>query len=616
MSKKRPLEEISQNTMCSPPKRRSSLGFEMASIPTTTTTPPPATTNEPNRNSKLPQPSTTKNSSTELTNENDFQSRILSIQERLSKKPPRTTSAAFEYGNSSSTPSSCGLNELQESLSSLHQECRDKHRKLEHLTEELSRLRRIHRNYQQKVETTTSEIDNACAWLEYMEEEIVKYVANEEKLIEIKLDENRMKLENQFTEIEFEMANEVQEVRNFDYNELVDKIDELKCAEVDLKEEIRVLSFDHEGRYNEEVDKLRQEFEIKTREIRQLEDESTAKLNKMKEELDKTSKEYQSQLSVLEVHVQRVDKLKSEITNIEETMNNYTHLRREAEVELSQLKQTLMEKTSRDKLEQMEFDTVQLEYSNLRDKISNHDEHRRILENSIMEYRGKMRVYAITNDLEHKIIFNKVFASDAPASFIIDEFSHLVKSLTRGNNVGIISQHLRGSTIILQTIQQLESYRAQSTSWQFEFNYQAMSCNSCVDLLNNSLPFAQSNLFESQKMRIDDPQQVSSIINGFNTNKTDVVVHVITVNGIKKNKGFESRLVVIDVTDVGCEEQMTILSKLIRNDKVTYLDRVLDWVSSKSAPLVISKVTDSSTLSVLKTINSTAVNCKKAVHTM
>ena len=53
----------------------------------------------------------------------------------------------------------------------------------------------------------------------------------------------------------------------------------------------------------------------------------------------------------------------------------------------------------KDKQEQREYDNVRSEYSVPHSKIAKHDEHRRILENSIMKIQGKFRVYAMAKIL-------------------------------------------------------------------------------------------------------------------------------------------------------------------------------------------------------------------------
>ena len=61
---------------------------------------------------------------------------------------------------------------------------------------------------------------------------------------------------------------------------------------------------------------------------------------------------------------------------------------------------------TKDSEEQKEYDIIHSEYSILRNKISKHDHQRRVLENSIMEYEGKFRVYGIGTDVN---LFNKSF---------------------------------------------------------------------------------------------------------------------------------------------------------------------------------------------------------------
>lgn len=84
---------------------------------------------------------------------------------------------------------------------------------------------------------------------------------------------------------------------------------------------------------------------------------------------------------------------------------------------------------------------------------------------------------------------------------------------------------------------QLLHIQNQPSTWQFQFEYQAVEINQSIDLLTGS-KLTQSSLFQSQKMRIDEPSRVGGIINGFDVNK-DVIVHVITVNGVKEKNSLK-----------------------------------------------------------------------------
>ena len=63
---------------------------------------------------------------------------------------------------------------------------------------------------------------------EILEHDIINDVEQEEKLTYSKLHENKIKLDGQFKELEFEMLNQLEDAKQFDFKELLIKIESLK----------------------------------------------------------------------------------------------------------------------------------------------------------------------------------------------------------------------------------------------------------------------------------------------------------------------------------------------------------------------------------------------------
>ncbi|KAI5953625.1 hypothetical protein KGF54_002997 [Candida jiufengensis] len=564
-----PLQEKSPNKMNrSPPNRRSSLGFEIVSIPTST-----------NFETKIPQPPQQQES---------FQSRILSMQQRLARKPPPSTSyqvSSYQHPNFTT--------ELQNTIYNITEEISKKQEQIDHYDIELNKLRQIHRNYQKKVSDINSEFINFQAQFDYFSEEIIKSVENEEKLIEIKLKENQSKLDNQFKEIEFEMLNELNEVKNFDYFGLITKFESLEKLENDLSLEVQKKQFKVNEEIEVETTCIKNDYEKKVISLKEELTKSDEILHQKQVEFDSLNNSFQKELDDLDVYNSKIESTKQQITTIEQSMTNFHEVKNNMIININQLDQELNIKSQQSNLEQKEYDEIQSEYQNLHSKIQKHDEHRRILENSIMDYENKIRIYGISNQEEPIDKITKIFKYDTPSSFIIDEFLLFVANVFKGINVSILTQFISGKSIILQSLQGL-------VHQNIKLEYQCI--NETNDLLtNSSLP--KDSLFSSQRMIIDDITQFESIINGIES--TGLVIHILTINGTRNSKSFESKLVVLDTSQLDANSQISILNKLASNNfKIgSSLDQLIQWISIKSKKLIISELQNQDILNALKSLN-------------
>ncbi|CAK9438043.1 uncharacterized protein LODBEIA_P23880 [Lodderomyces beijingensis] len=640
---KRPLEEADINmpytsTPPPPPKRR------LDSLATATTAPAKSLDDNNFFESRLPKPGSTTKSTTKassLVNDSatatanqhflhppatrDYHQRILSLQDRLSKKASSTASSAPGLPRRSSLPSqgthlrshsSTALNDSYLALCERHQE---KQREIDMLNDELQKLRRIYRNYVHKVDIIQDEMRDAELKFKDMEETIVKNVEYEEHMIDIKLEQNRIKLDNQFRELEFEMLQELDEAKKFDFGALNRQIEDLKQESRAVCEKVKTQEMANEVKYKEQADRISMESGQKLEELKFQVRESQSRLDLKQKEHERAAngnKEAQDMLNLARIEVDEKKKL---IRITEEKLSNFHQLRKNLASELNEVQAALENKLQESQREQAEFDKVKATYDEMACKIKRHDEHRRILENSIMDYQQKIRVYAFVSPdvghIEESRYFSKVFAPDTPMSFVMDEFTHLMTGVMRGTNVSIISQSLPGNVIAKRAINELRGFRdSKMQNWDIKLGYQSGTLDKIIDSLGPG-EFLHNCGVDIDALSLD---QVSQNISEPHTDEP--VVHFIVASGVKEQVKFESKLLVLDICAVSSRSQLEILktvnsltpTELPKNNSLSTL---IVWMLVKSKMLILSKPTDREMSNVLKSLSSTSIACIKKWET-
>ena len=119
-------------------------------------------------------------------------------------------------------------NELQEEYYSLNELYKQQASLYEKLEVELGKLKEIYKNYYYKIDLINDLVHQKQSEFEILEHDIINDVEQEEKLTYSKLHENKIKLDGQFKELEFEMLNQLEDAKQFDFKELLTKIESLK----------------------------------------------------------------------------------------------------------------------------------------------------------------------------------------------------------------------------------------------------------------------------------------------------------------------------------------------------------------------------------------------------
>ena len=596
---KRPLSEISPNLRRDPSKkRRDSLGFDMASIPLSSIKsfpsriPPPTASKSAAIASVSSTSSSSSSSSSSVLSSASIPQGILSIQERLRRK----AGVNDNNGQSSSTlvarsqPGVFRSNELQEEYYSLNELYKQQASLYEKLEIDLGKLKEIYKNYYYKIDLINDLINQKQSEFEILEHDIINDVEQEEKLTYSKLHENKIKLDGQFKELEFEMLNQLEDAKQFDYKELLTKIDNLKTEKETVMSEYEKAMDKVDCKLTAEKEQFSKDLEDKLHPLKKNKQLINDQLINKKDELTKLEIEYNELKDQLAQRNDSIDTIRHEIANIEQEMNNYQTTKKELELKVSEAELELHEAIAKDKQEQKEYDNVYSEYSMLHSKIAKHDEHRRILENSIMNIQGKFRVYSVG---EGHDTCNKRFSKDTPSSFIIDEFQCLVQSTLKGRNVSIINNYLPGSQIVIdsyKTIQRQQKYIYQCIS----IKNSAGNTEVC-DLLNSNAQV--DTLFQHQQMVIDDFDQFKHIVEKIDsTLSQETAIHIISTD--------TSKLMIVDCSRIDQDQQEKILEKFKSKSSLGFFEKLLTWIYHHCSTLFLYEPKTSQSNSLLKFINS------------
>ncbi|CAI5758527.1 unnamed protein product [Candida verbasci] len=535
-------------------KRRQSLGFEIASIKHQQPTKIPTI--------NLPPPSTTSSS---RSLPNDFQDRILTIQDRLKRKGQvnDNINKPKEY-----KPRKSGFlvsnNELQQKYYGLNDEYKEKLKKIEDLSSELKGLKLIHRNYQSKIEILMGQYQSNMNLIEDYEMQIIKNVENEEKMINLKLRENKIKLENQFKEFESVTNLEIQDAKSYNFENVINQIKVLKEEKEKLALSIKESKLSNDEKLKIENEKYEESIKLEIEPF-------VTKLNEIRTEilvkgaeLTQLESIHASLMTDLESSQLEIRQLREEIGSIEKIMNSYHSTKLSYENESQELEQKIAVESQIDEKNQDNYNSIYQDYQEVSSKLEINENYRRNLENSIMQYENKFRIYIISSTSQN---YNKNLSPKTPITFIIDEFSFFIKSVMK-QNISIITNNIPSPILIKSIIQIIEK-----KNWTFELSYQSMIFN-----------VIGKSVFKSDKIMIDDDCNITDSDEG-------VIIHTVHVKGSNTMKNIENRLTLIDFSKLNTVEQVQFLKRFDSDRvRVDEIDEVANSVVSNSKPIFVCAI--------------------------
>lgn len=255
------------------------------------------------------------------------------------------------------------------------------------------------------------------------------------------------------------------------------------------------------------------------------------------------------------------------------------------------------------------------------------------IENSIMNYEGKMRIYIKITEVNNKkefyhegklYTFNQVVnASENLANdHLIRNFQALVESLLYGNNVSITYTGYRDDDLIAESI--CKSYMSLISAFrghQKQTMTISLKCmeikdsledlfdsNRIVSHLNLSTTLSQLN---SQKMLIDNEDGLIKVIRDFATSSNIIYIMNVDIQYPELLKSFESNLMFLNLMSSDTLQQMKYLNGFVDTSGQNVISKLLRYAKQNSKTLLISNLAEknksyTSILQALETIKETA----------
>jgi len=667
--KKRVLSDIN-NTYTSPStkkidNKRHSLSFDMARIDLPSdldthafkTHIPPAPSGslfalkniaEKNRkSSNIPAPGNPAPVKSEL----NFQhiNKLIGINQNLSKKPqPDAT-----YGNRPTLRAR--LSNVEQSFTrditrqseithELDSQVKISASKVEELEYELLELKRSLKKLNHKLSDLKQTINSLKKKFEFMEDSVMKNVLHKEQLINVQIKDLSNKLTTEYNEIKFQLLDELTKAKSYKEKGVIEEIQSL----------------------NSKIEQLQNQFEeTKSRKLQTIKSETT-ELDKQLEkyllvkvqEADKLSNIYQEKQSEYDEISAKVEEKKGQvllkenenksimesIRTLESNMTNFSDIRSSLLTDLNAEERVLIGLESKNKEWDQSLNESQKNYEMAYAKMRKHNHQRRIIENSIMDYEGKVRVYtkvpdniSITREQEIQydnqfFKFNKCFNSNASNSDIFEEFGALINSSILGSNCSVIFSGNTANNLIFDSI--VSSYESiveksekfRKKAWEFNFYLKCVAISQdSSDMLNSSSPvylkkFDNNNYslsqISSQKMSLDDASNLGEVIKNLQIPEgVEGVAYIISVDASNPRlfKSFESNVMLLDITYVEPSRQCELLhTPIVSHSSVSEdLILLLNYAYAQSKCLhicVLNVVPDSEIKHFLKNleiINST-----------
>lgn len=623
---KRILSEIT-NSVTEPkddtfvkPKRRNLLGFELASIPQTNKMMKNSDTAIlSNRRQLKPSsiPSAPKSVS-KLTPQESLR-RMKSVSARLKATSAhegllRKGPALVHNDDWSRSIQEKAQRDLENKMLELNNELRVLEEEESECHKDLAESRRQKHKKEKEIVELTIELEAEQGKQAFLEEKVIKTVSEQEQLVNLELEEYRMKMENKLNDVKFELEEQIEEAKSFKDDKLLQEIEQLETQIEQSKQELENGKTQWTTIYNEESEKLEKDINQNIQPKQDELSELRLTLNLKETERDKVASELKSLIEFASKSECEKARISSAIVSIETSMNNYVERRESLLKELLEVEQELNSAKKKSDNKESLVQSALYEYSKANNKLLKHEQQRRILENSIMDYKGKCRVYVKGHNSQNNEIysnsrsfrFNKVFGSEATTVSIAQEFECLANESAIGSNVTILfcgtPDHIGVNASIINSFKSIFQKASVQPTWSFAYNFRSIGLrnDSLIDLLNSNTELVLEKIenslseIQSQKMLIgiDDIIQFSKVLSQIveDPQDVDIRIHIITVDRSKDGKAIESNLTFIDISD--SDDQDALLNSLVsRSSSVSSkFSKFLDFCHRQSKCLFVGQV--------------------------
>lgn len=478
--------------------------------------------------------------------------------------------------------------------------------KVDELEYELLDLKRTLKKLNHRLLDLKLTINSQKKKFEFMEDSVMKNVLHKEQLINVQIKDLSNKLTTEYNEIKFQLQDELAKAKSYKDKGVIEEIHSLNSKIEQLQNQLEETKSRKIQTVKSETSELEKQLEKYLLTKVEEADKLTAIYQDKQSQYEKISAKVAEKKNQILLKENENNSVRDSISTLESNMNNFSAMRSSLLSDLHIEECALIDLESKNKEWDESLAKSQMMYEKAYDKIKKHNQQRRIIENSIMDYEGKIRVYAkvphnisITSEQEIQFEnqffkFNKCFSSDVSNSDIFDEFRALINSSILGSNCSVIFSGNVTNNLIVDSI--TSSYKSiveksekfREKSWEFNYYLKCVAVgHNSSDLLNSSSPLNLRNFdhsdyslsqISSQKMSLDDASSLGKVIKSLLIPEgVEGVAYIITVDAINSRllKSFESNIMLLDITNIKSSRQYELLHSPIVSGSIISEDLVL-----------------------------------------
>jgi hypothetical protein len=474
------------------------------------------------------------------------------------------------------------------------------------LKNEIKQLNRDHAKLEMDIDEANRSLQTSTWKFQAKEDLIMKNVLHKEQMVNLQIKKHETNLTDHFNEIKFDLQEELEQAKAYKDSAIIEEIKTLQEKASEMKQELE----EHNMKKLECLAKEQKSFDLVLSETLTPKYEKLKKISAQLEEQKATFDKVESDISIVNQEIMKKkregEKLVASRDQLELLISNFTTSKSTLMSQINKLDTEILAINTEKNKWDSDYDNTHQLYLLAQGKLNQYNRQRQIIENSIMDYQGKLRVYVMNapkcheNELEilnRSYTFSKVFPEGY--SSVTSEFLCLLKSSLRGMNVSVVfsGRNLIVMDAIIDGCKAIVSSVASGESIDMKFKSFTISDSVIVDSLNSSNEVICNQFTDSldkiqcQQMIIDtnDLGAFQKILHGSLRTPTNAVkVYVVSLTHGKT----KSDLMFVDLSGQNMDTQIMQMKRFIdvnTNSKPKDLyQRIMKYAYSHSKCLFLA----------------------------
>ena len=443
------------------------------------------------------------------------------------------------------------------------------------LKNEIKQLNRDNAKLEMEIDEANRNLQTSNWKFQAKEDLIMKNVLHKEQMVNLQIKQHETKLTDHFNEIKFELQEELEQAKAYEDPAIIEEIKKLQEKASVMQQELDK----HNLKKLECLSKEQQNFDVVLSESLTPKYEKLKNISAQLEEKSSSFDKVESEISIVKQELmekkRKTEKLVASRDQLDSLISNFTTTKSTLMSQINKLDSEILTINASKNEWDSRYENTRQQNQLAQDKFNQYNRQRQIIENSIMDYQGKLRVYVMNaskchhNELE---ILNRsyTFSKVLPEGYsdVTSEFLCLLKTSLKGINVSVVfsGPQLIAMNAIIDGCKAIVSSVACGESVDMKFKSFTIS-DSVVDSLNSGNEVVSNQFTDSldqiqcQQMIIDtnDLGALQKILGSLRNPANAVKVHVVSLT----HNQSKSNLMFLDLSGQNIDTQIMQMKSFI-----------------------------------------------------